>query len=236
MVNIDTVYQRVLAFANKEQRGYITPQEFNLYANQAQIEIYEQYHYDVNNFEMRDASYNLNSDTTALTRQKLDFFLLFEAAATVATYTASSPGVVLPEYIYRISRVRISQRHAEYVDTNRFADIMGSGPLLYPTESQPLYTLNDGVLVVNNGGYIITGVSLDYYRLPVTVSWGYFVVGNKALYDSSENKTTHFELHASDESELVYKILKFSGISMAKLDIMRAGQVQEQSQQQQEKQ
>ena len=29
-VSIDTVYQRVLTLANKEQRGYITPQEFNL--------------------------------------------------------------------------------------------------------------------------------------------------------------------------------------------------------------
>ena len=37
-VSIDTVYQRVLALANKEQRGYITPQEFNLLANQAQME------------------------------------------------------------------------------------------------------------------------------------------------------------------------------------------------------
>ena len=42
-VNIDTVYQRVLAIANKEQRGYITPQEFNLLANQAQLVIFEQY-------------------------------------------------------------------------------------------------------------------------------------------------------------------------------------------------
>ena len=40
MVIIDTVYQKVLAFANKEQRGYITPQEFNLYADQAQKEIF----------------------------------------------------------------------------------------------------------------------------------------------------------------------------------------------------
>jgi len=47
-VNIDTVYQRVLAIANKEQRGYITPQEFNLFANQAQQEIFEQYFYDLN--------------------------------------------------------------------------------------------------------------------------------------------------------------------------------------------
>ena len=45
-ISIDTVYQRVLALANKEQRGYITPQEFNLLANQAQMEIFEQYFYD----------------------------------------------------------------------------------------------------------------------------------------------------------------------------------------------
>ena len=31
MISIDTVYQRVLAIANKEQRGYITPQEFKDY-------------------------------------------------------------------------------------------------------------------------------------------------------------------------------------------------------------
>ena len=31
-VNIDSVYQTVQALANKEQRGYLTPQEFNLFA------------------------------------------------------------------------------------------------------------------------------------------------------------------------------------------------------------
>ena len=47
-ISIDTIYQRVLALANKEQRGYVTPQEFNLFANQAQQEIFEQYFYDLN--------------------------------------------------------------------------------------------------------------------------------------------------------------------------------------------
>ena len=47
-INIDTVYQRVLTIANKEQRGYITPQEFNLIANQAQYDIFEQYFYEMN--------------------------------------------------------------------------------------------------------------------------------------------------------------------------------------------
>ena len=46
-VNVDTVYQKVLALANKEQRGYITPQEFNLFADHAQMDIFEQYFYDL---------------------------------------------------------------------------------------------------------------------------------------------------------------------------------------------
>ena len=55
-VNIDTVYQRVQAIANKEQRGYITPQEFNLFANQAQMDIFEQYFYDQNEHLRRSSN------------------------------------------------------------------------------------------------------------------------------------------------------------------------------------
>ena len=47
MVIIDTVYQKVLALANKEQRGYVTPQEFNLLADKAQLEIFESYFHDM---------------------------------------------------------------------------------------------------------------------------------------------------------------------------------------------
>ena len=47
-VSVDRVYQRVLTLANKEQRGYITPQEFNLLANQAQMTIFESYFYAKN--------------------------------------------------------------------------------------------------------------------------------------------------------------------------------------------
>ena len=47
-ISIDTVYQRVQAILNKENRGYISPQEFNLFANQAQLEIFEQYFFDLN--------------------------------------------------------------------------------------------------------------------------------------------------------------------------------------------
>ena len=222
MVNIDTVYQRVLAFANKEQRGYITPQEFNLFANQAQIEIYEQYHYDVNNFEMRDATYTLNSDTTDLTRQKLDVFIEMANPGIVGGYSVTGDAVILPSEVYRLSRVEVLGVKAEYMDTNRFMDVTTSGPLVRASASRPVYTEHKNRIRVDNGSSVISNIGIHYYRLPATVSWGYFVMSGKALYDSSDAKTTHFELHSAEESELVYRILAFAGVSMQKPNLSQA--------------
>ena len=55
-INVDSVYQKVLAIANKEQRGYITPLEFNLLANQAQDAIFEQYFYDIKQWNDQQSS------------------------------------------------------------------------------------------------------------------------------------------------------------------------------------
>lgn len=42
-INVDTVYKTVLLILNKEQRGYMTPDEFNKIATQVQLEIFEGY-------------------------------------------------------------------------------------------------------------------------------------------------------------------------------------------------
>ena len=71
MILVDTVYQRVLAFANKEQRGYITPQEFNLFANQAQMEIFEQYFYDLNQWSRQHGNDTIYADPITILEQKI---------------------------------------------------------------------------------------------------------------------------------------------------------------------
>jgi len=40
-INVNTVYTTVLSILNKEQRGYLTPYEFNQAATQAQLDIFE---------------------------------------------------------------------------------------------------------------------------------------------------------------------------------------------------
>ena len=75
MILVDNVYQKVLALANKEQRGYISPQEFDLFAMKAQLEIFENYFHDMKTAQhkqMRNqASY---SDDIEMLLEKLQPF------------------------------------------------------------------------------------------------------------------------------------------------------------------
>ena len=91
-VSVDTVYQRVLALANKEQRGYITPQEFNLFANQAQMEIFEQYFYDLDQWSRRPDNNESNSNISEFLEEKMELFLKVETL----TAQGAGTGLYLP--------------------------------------------------------------------------------------------------------------------------------------------
>ena len=47
-INVDQVYKTVLLIINKEQRGYLTPNEFNKLATQVQLEIVDGYFETIN--------------------------------------------------------------------------------------------------------------------------------------------------------------------------------------------
>ena len=83
MVNIDTVYQKVLAIANKEQRGYITPQEFNLFADYAQKDIFEKYFYDVNQFKRVPGNSTDYSNMLNNLEEKISLFEIFDELLNV---------------------------------------------------------------------------------------------------------------------------------------------------------
>ena len=121
-INIDTVYQRVLALANKEQRGYITPQEFNLHANQAQMDIFEQYFYDLaaktaqaqrsndpQNPGVNNALTPDFGDSVNILREKIS---IYKGTDVALTYVAANKSYVLPgltaSTIYRTGRLYYS--------------------------------------------------------------------------------------------------------------------------------
>ena len=242
MVRVDTVYQRVLVLANKEQRGYITPQEFNLYANQAQMEIFEQYFYDLNQTSRATGNDTVYADVDDMLEEKLQIFEFTDGVGRInnnTIYVGAGGGGVnkqLPDYIYRISRIELNNIDCEILNTKDFNEARRGGPLVLPTNDRPIVNIRGNIMrAVARNGDPVTPTGVIYFRRPNNVNWTYLLIGYKAMYDANPN-TVDFELHPSEETELVYKILKFAGISMKALDIMRAGQIQEQSQVQQEKQ
>jgi len=222
MVNIDTVYQRVLAFANKEQRGYITPQEFNLFANQAQLEVFEQYFYDLNQAARVHGNDTIYADVDDMLEEKIQVF-----EVTSATYVAAD--------IYRLHSVRYNNTNCEILRKLDFNDVMSGGPLTAPSDTRPVANVSGGILrVVGSDNLTLIPDEISYVKKPTKAVWDYFVLNDKALY--SVNTSVNFELHPSEESELVYKILKYAGLSMKRDDLARGGQGLESLQVQQEKQ
>ena len=51
---INSIRNTVMAVANKNNYGYITPQDFNLYCLQAQMDLFEDYFYQYNSWVNRE--------------------------------------------------------------------------------------------------------------------------------------------------------------------------------------
>ena len=222
-ISIDTVYQRVLALANKEQRGYITPQEFNLFANQAQEEIFEQYFYDLNQVARVPGNEYVYADPDDILEEKLQ---IFQNEALL--------GPNIPSLVYRIYRLELSGVNCEILKTKDYNDAISGGPLTKPTPKRPIANIRKNTLRVSDGVSSNDVANIFYFTQPKKVRWGYVVVNKKALYDPTY--TINFELHQSEESELVYRILAYAGVTLQKPQLTQSAIGLESVKVQQEKQ
>lgn len=243
-ISIDTVYQRVLALANKEQRGYITPQEFNLHANQAQHDIFEQYFYDlakyVNLTKTGDPTNTTSQNTTIepdfgnmvnLIREKLTIYEGALVSLVNTTGNLSLPSLAANiyrtgRYIYtgggaeRIPLVKTTWEMRQYIKESRDAVIGSNWHNLHIHPERYFYHENtDGTISAyaeNSATTALTsGVFVETIAAPPrNVKWAYVVVNEKALYDAGNS--VDFNLHRSEETNLVIKILEMSGITINK--------------------
>jgi len=319
-VSINNVYQKVLAIANKEQRGYITPQEFNLFANQAQMDIFEQYFYDKNQYNRLPKDNTPYADLDHLLEEKISIFKKRQQPVTIINQFGDG---TLPNDVYRLDNLtRLSLTGVSSSTANIIEEVtedefmlVDRSPLAKPTVQRPIYTRTsatgvkikpyssspsasaavyftqngdtDGTTTISvdaggnldfiEAGQTITGTDIlpgttvvsisgsgpnnleisqaatgsssdvtltfasddikcNYIRKPATVKWTYTVIVGKALYNASAADLQNFELHESEENNLVIKILQLAGISMKDYNVTQVASQKESSDVQQEKQ
>jgi hypothetical protein len=243
MVSVDAVYQKVLAIANKEQRGYITPQEFNLFADHAQKDIFRQYFYDLEQRQRGIGNSLSYADTQSGIEEKI---ALFEKYDQIRNPTSSYGDVELGLDVYKLGMVRVDYeseggfKKAERIELNKLD--AGNSPLTRWNKSRPAYTMiaSGGVAAnrIKVYPYPTTSqrVLISYIRKLVSPNWTYVIVGESAMFDDLVPGFQNFELHDSEETLLVIKILQLAGINMKDPTLVQLASQEEVKKIQQEKQ
>ena len=231
-IDINRVYQKILALSSKEQRGYITPQEFNLLADKAQFEIFNNYFHKIKLTDKKPQSQEDYADELEMIEEKLHPFHIDE---TVTTATST---LTLPTNMHKIINITRNGNEVTQVNKHQIA-YTENNPLLKASLTRSVFVREDaGVITIypspsattydtstntDNDSPTVTfeeeAFEVSYYKRPSSPSWGYIVVNGKALFNA--NTSTNFELHGSEEADLVYKMLILAGLTIKQPDVQQ---------------
>jgi len=182
-INVNNVYKSVLSILNKEQRGYLTADEFNRMAKQAQLTLLDQA-FAIYNKEIRLEEAGAVSEGYAnlpdKTREKIDAFYK-ESSITVDNATGEG---TLPTDVYKIIDISKDNTVIERVDKNKLS-YLKSSKLTQPTTSFPVYHKTSSAIVVDP--ISIATPILRYVKVPNTPRWGYSTNATygTSIYDSN---------------------------------------------------
>ena len=204
-INVDTVYKTVLLILNQQQRGYMTPDEFNKVGTQVQLNIFEKYEDDLNQqyrMPQNDTEY---ANRVKNIEQKLQFFQRTGATAYVGPHFT-----LTPTDIYRLGSVYYNgEELTQYSQRNEITQLLLS-PLTKPTTDFPVYLYEQDLLYLYPTT-IQAGVTISYLKKPVDINWGYSVGAlGQFLYNSAGS--VNFELSVTEQTNVVTRILAYAGV------------------------
>ena len=103
---INSVRNTVLAIANKNNYGYISPQDFNLYCLQAQMDLFEDYFYQYNNWINRENQRTSGTGYADIIKNLEEVIDTFSATAYLAQPVANVNNQYnLPADYYLINKI-----------------------------------------------------------------------------------------------------------------------------------
>lgn len=236
---IDSVRSTVLSIISKDNRGYITPFEFNLFAKQAQLEIFEGMFYTYSNsINKQNARLHNNgyADIPKQIEEAIDTFSNYD----LLTYNSIVGKFNVPTDCYMLTTVLYNNEvEIEKVPSTKIYNLLSSN-LTAPTTSYPVYTQDASVfnaLIPYNVRYIQvyptsinnTGdVTSQYIRYPKDPKWTYSsVVSGTPIFNPNQADYQDFELPLSYETDLVIKILQYAGLSIRENEITSAAKAEE---------
>ena len=233
-VNVNTVYQTVLFLLNKEQRGYMTPAEFNSVARQVQLEIFEKYFDDLNQYLRVPRLSTELADRVKVVEERISEF---ETTAVLqATY-------VLPADLHRFGTIQYQPNGGRMIECEETTQheyyLAQRSKLTQPSTTHPIFTRRGDTLQVYPS-LPVADLHCYYVRKPVDPIWA-FTIGTQGqyvwvdpdgalppglIYPTPPGTSVHFEISDQDQTELVLEILLYAGIIIRDPSIVQAASSQ----------
>lgn len=240
---IDSVKKTVLSIISKDNRGYITPEEFNLFAKSAQQEIFEKYFYDYGKAiskqnarfshplygtEMGEGFANIPEKLAEVINRFVVSGVLAYNGTTLKFYMpGENPALTTEAKAYKLDRLIYNDTvEIDRVDKHKILNLVSSN-LTAPSVLYPVYTVdNQGIKVYPST--ITTNVMVDYIRYPKDPKWTYTSLSaGEALFNQSATDYQDFELPANDEVNLIVKILQYAGVSIREEELVQMAKAEE---------
>ena len=215
-VNVDIVYKTVLLILNQQQRGYMTPDEFNKTATQVQLTIFEGYASDLNQQYRLPDNDTEYGDRVKNIEQKLQFFQKYiNNASTPGAITGANPFTIdltVVADLYRLGSVMYQGvQLGQYSQRNEVTQLFLS-PLTQPTENFPIYLYESGQLFVFPNTIITPNdINISYLATPANVTWAY-TTGGLGEYIYAAGASIDFQLDVTEQTEIILRILAYAGV------------------------
>ena len=217
---INSVRNTVLSVINKNNFGYITPDDFNLYAKQAQLDIFENYFYQYNNWVVKQNARMSGSGYSDLVKSLEETIDIFSTTATLA-YDLPSGTFDIPTDYYYLNSIRYNNtKEIDRVTQDKLMYLLSSN-LTSPSTMFPVYSMEGSSLTIYPST-IDSLVNAQYVRMPKDPKWTYYQLlpGQGApLFNQTDLLYQDFEIPYSDEPLLVAKILQYAGVSIREADV-----------------
>ena len=223
-LSVNTVYTTVLTILNKEQRGYLTPDEFGKVAAQVQLELFEKFFEDYNQF-LRMPKTDVEF-ASRIDHMREDFQIFEEDADAFAV---AGNVYTQPTNLYRFGSAMytrgLNSPPLEIISSRDYKKQTLS-PLTQPTTDFPVAKYKDDKLIVfpEVSTPSPSDVRFNYIRKPIDPVWG-FTIGSvgQYIFDPVANGTSKdFEIDESNQSEVVLEVLKYTGVIIRDPQIMQA--------------
>ena len=215
---INSVRTTVQATANKHNFGYMPPADYNLFAKQAQMEIFEDIVYRYNTWLNQASARMSNAGLANIPKNILEDIEIFSASQTLTPVSGTI--FSLQDDTYHVNTITVNGKEADKETQARILKLINSN-LTAPTADDPVYVKTGTNIQIFPTTLSSLTVIENYIRFPKDPKWTYVsITGGEPVFNQSAVDYQDFELPASYEPELCLKILSYLGISIREAELV----------------